>query len=257
MMGSPENELGRSDDETLHKVTLTQDFLMNKYITNEHLKCKISDCNGVNYSLLPLSYVSRKDSLDFCNILNKKLAFSLPAGYAFSLPTEAQWEYACRAGTNTALYNGKNLTAKEGECPNLDNIAWYLGNSGCDPESARQGCVYNVGEKYPNAWGLYDMLGVTWEWCYDRYMKYPKGDVVDPIQRGDVGYLTDPEQYSRRFNNENKWIMRGGCYISEAYKNRSACRNTSRDGGGYGDVCFRIALTPVHKASGYNEEYIL
>ena len=129
-------------------------------------------------------------------------------GRKFVLPTEAQWEYACRAGT-TGDYAG-----------NLDAMAWYNQNSG--------GTTHPVGQKQPNAWGLYDMHGNVWEWCRDWYGNYPGGSVTDP---------TGPPQGSLR-------VIRGGCWGFVAGYCRSAFRGRIDPGIRYVDLGFRLALAP-------------
>ena len=111
----------------------------------------------------------------FCDNLNIKLEEYLPDGYMISLPTEAQWEYACRAGTDTSLNNNTNLKS-ETVCSNLDKVGWYHYNS--------SGRTQPVGLKNPNNWGIYDMHGNVHEWCLDCYDRdtedYPHQDAVDP-----------------------------------------------------------------------------
>lgn len=119
----------------------------------------------------------------------------------YRLPTEAEWEYACRAGSSSAFHNG-GITVTE--CspvePNLKEIGWYCGNASSVPHAVRK--------KAPNAWGLYDMSGNVCEWCWDWYAGYPAGPVIDP---------TGPESNPLR-------VLRGGAWISRAADNRSARR---------------------------------
>ncbi len=123
----------------------------------------------------------------------------------FRLPTEAEWEYACRAGTTSATYG------------NLDDVAWYENNSGKE--------THPVGQKQPNAWGLYDMLGNVWEWCQDWYGGYPDGDVIDPV---------GPSSGSRR-------VIRGGSWYHFARDVRAARRILDAPGYRNNDLGFRLA----------------
>ncbi|MBN2490023.1 MAG: formylglycine-generating enzyme family protein [Planctomycetes bacterium] len=161
VMGSPDDEEGRSDDEGPQtRVTLTQPFYLGKY---EVTQAEWEAVMGANPSTFetggryPVEQVSWDDCQKFIERLNAK-----HAGRRFRLPTEAEWEYACRAGTTGARYGA------------LDVIAWYYDNSGRS--------THPVGRKRPNAWGLHDMLGNVHEWCADRYGdKLPGGSVTDPV----------------------------------------------------------------------------
>jgi formylglycine-generating enzyme required for sulfatase activity len=157
-------------------------------------------------------------------------------GFVWGLPTEAQWEYACRAGTKTALNNGKNLnlpTANESaqggsdtlEQHNLDEIAWYNLNS---KNSSGTATVRSVGLKKPNAWGLYDMLGNLYEWC-SNYETRTSAAVTDP---DDVAALS-----LRAF--------RGGACIYAARYARSASRSSGRVSGNATYYGCRLALLPT------------
>jgi eukaryotic-like serine/threonine-protein kinase len=117
------------------------------------------------------------------------------------LPSEAEWEYACRAGTTAALYSGQELTA-QGHCPNLGKLAWYDENS--------KGTTQPVGDKYPNRWGLYDMLGNVWEWCEDGWHGSYQGAPSD-------GAAWAAEASDR--------VCRGGSWASRARRCRCAYRN--------------------------------
>ena len=144
----------------------------------------------------------------------------IPNGYKFDLPTEAQWEYACRAGTTTSLNSGKNITSN-GSCYNLDEVGWYSNNS--------DGYTHEVGQKKPNAWGIYDMHGNVWEWCRDWYGDYPSASVTDP---------TGPNGGSNR-------VLRGGSWFSDARDCRSADRINYYPGSRSNELGFRLALVPV------------
>lgn len=170
MMGSPLGEPRRNayDDELPFQVTISKGFWLSQYlVTNAQwlkvmgsLPFLLTDEN----SDYPVTNVSWYQALDFCNKLNQLFEKEMPEGYKFSLPTEAQWEYACRAGTETVYHSGNSLS-------DLDRVAWHKENS--------SGHVHPVGQKEPNAWGLYDMHGNVAEWCFDTPNRYPSSPAVD------------------------------------------------------------------------------
>ena len=138
--------------------------------------------------------------------------------YKYTLPTEAQWEYACRAGTTTALNNGKNLlTSWLSTDVNLDEVAWYGGNSDYK--------VHEVGQKLPNAWGFYDMHGNVLEWCLDWY--------------GTLSYGTDPKGSS----SGSSRVLRGGGWDYYAGDCASSSRISNVPSGGYSGLGFRLVRT--------------
>ncbi len=118
----------------------------------------------------PIDKVNREQAILFCNKLNELFTDQLPPSYEFSLPTEMQWEYACRAGAKEDFYYGDDILK-------LSSMAWYADNS--------KGRTHSVGTKDPNAWGLYDMIGNVWEWCYDFAAPYPDTSATDWIGDGD------------------------------------------------------------------------
>jgi len=197
-MGSPANETGRYGNETQHQVTLTRGFWMLETEVTQAMWEKVMGNNPSDFKggKLPVDRVSWYDCQAYIKRLNELGA--APKGYRFSLPTESQWEYACRAGTATALNSGKDLTA-EGECPHLDELSWYSGNS--------EGKTHEAGQKRANAWGLYDMHGNVCEWCLDWHGMYPSGNVTDPI--GNSGAFR---------------VIRGGDWDYSARYSRSAYR---------------------------------
>jgi len=222
-MGSPEDELGRYDDETQHEVTLTQGYWLGKYeVTQAQYEAVMgTNPSGFKGDDLPVQKVSWNDATEFCTKLTaiEKAAGRLPEGYEYTLPTEAQWEYACRAGTTTSLNSGKNVTSTE--CPEMDEVGWYKCNS--DDKT------HLVGQKKPNAWGLYDMHGNVYEWCLDWYEDYADSAVTDP---------TGPETgYSR--------MIRGGGWNEDATFCRSAFRNYVIPTANDSYIGFRVALAPV------------
>ncbi|MBQ4328132.1 MAG: SUMF1/EgtB/PvdO family nonheme iron enzyme [Lentisphaeria bacterium] len=221
-MGSPAGELGRSNDEQQHQVTLTQDYWLGKFEVTQTQWQALMGNNPSNYKGddRPVEQVSWNDAKEFCNKLNTIYAGKLPAGYKFDLPTEAQWEYACRAGTTTALNNGKNLTDEKYNCENLAEVAWY------DYQN-KENQTHPIGQKRPNNWGLYDMHGNVWEWCRDWYGSY-NGDAVDPV---------GPSSGSFR-------VIRGGSWNYFARNCRSADRSYDSPGNRNNDLGFRLALVP-------------
>lgn len=178
---------------------------------------------------LPIYFVSWDDAIEFAQKLNERerAAGRLPAGYEYNLPTEAQWEYACRASTTTATYAGPNEPAV------LDKIAWYNANSATNyagrPVGTTRFGPRAVAQKAPNAWGLYDMHGNIWQWCRDWFGPYPGGSVVDP-----VGPATG-----------NGRVNRGGSFGSGPDRERSAYRaeNPQPEASAYRG--FRLVLGPV------------
>jgi len=184
LMGSPEDEEGRFDDETQHWVKLTEPFYMGVYPVTQgewelvmgenpsHFKPEIpegmmpvGEGDGPP-NMLPVENVSWED----CQVFLKKLAEleGMPEG-SFRLPTEAEWEYTCRAGATDGPY------AKRVSDDEFAEVAWFYDNS--------DNKTHPVGLKKPNNWGLYDMLGNVWEWCQDWYGEYPKDDDVKPTTK--------------------------------------------------------------------------
>ncbi|GHT09615.1 hypothetical protein FACS1894170_00400 [Planctomycetales bacterium] len=166
-MGSPESEADRSNKETRHQVTLTRGFWLGETaVTQEQWEAVMGDNPSIFHGAkLPVQRVSWDDCQKFISGLNR-LGVA-PSGFKFSLPTEAQWEYACRAGTTAAYCFGDAENQ-------LGDYAWYGANSG-------RTTTHTVGTKKANAWGLYDMHGNVFEWCSDWHGDYPTGNVTDPL----------------------------------------------------------------------------
>ncbi len=238
-MGSPKNELGRDDGEIRHKVTLTSGYWMGIFEVTQKQWSLLMGSNPSRYrgGTRPVVKVSYNfirgaakgagwpsgghdvDADSFLGKLRSKI------GLAFDLPTEAQWEYACRAGTTTALNSGKNLT-DDTKCPNMAEVGNYIDND--SDGKGGYGKYTKVGSYKPNAWGLYDMHGNVPEWCLDWYGDYPASSVTDP---------QGPESGSYR-------VVRGGGWGSNAQYCRSARRSSFDPSGRYGYFGFRVVLLP-------------
>ena len=202
---------GDSDERPVTAVALKEFWLAQTEVTQAQYRAVMGKSpSSFKGDLLPVENVSWDNAREFCAKLTQRerAAGRLPVGMAYTLPTEAQWEYACRAGS-TGDYAGR-----------LDDLGWYLSNSG--------GGTHPVAGKAPNAWGLYDMHGNVWEWCADWYGSLPGGQVQDP--RG-------PPSGSFR-------VGRGGGWLSVAGDCRSAFRGDSPDYR-FDGLGFRPALSSV------------
>ena len=221
VMGSPVGEMGRDGEETQHRVTLTKGFWMGKYeVTQEQWQAVMgnnpSKFNGKNLPVVQVSWNMITGGGGFLEKANNNAT----TGERFHLPTEAQWEYACRAGMQTSLNNGKDITTAEGACRNLIEVAWYNANS--------EGKSHPVGKKKANAWGLHDMHGNVIEWCMDWKGTYPTGAVTDP---------QGADSISAR-------VLRGGDWYGGAFNCRAAGRNVYWPKGANsigGSIGFRLA----------------
>jgi formylglycine-generating enzyme required for sulfatase activity len=234
MMGSPSSEMERGENELQHKVVLTKGFWMGKYeVTQEQwqqvMRNNPSRFQGVD---VPVNSVTWNDCQQFITKLNA--LFSARNIY-FALPTEAEWEYACRAGTTSRFYTGDSDS-------DLDRAGWYAGNSGgiIHPRTgwyagSSGGITHPVGRKQPNAWGLYDMHGNVREWCADWYAEYEPVAVRDP----------------RGMNSGNERVLRSGDFTFSPKNCRSSTRfragptNPGQQATGWGSgFGFRIVLHP-------------
>jgi formylglycine-generating enzyme required for sulfatase activity len=250
MMGSPATERWRSNDPVTGegpptKVTISKPFWLAKTETTraqfEALMGKTEDPwskqiteelkkAGAVLGKYPAVNVTWQQACDFCTKLTarERAAGRLPAGLVYSLPTEAQWEYACRAGTTTANYAADSDDVRE--------IAWYVKTTG-PFNRANMPRIQPVAGKRPNAWGLYDMLGNAREWVLDYIGPYPGGSITDP--RGPQR----PVQANLAFR-----VQRGGAWIDAKSKLRCAWRGWSDPAFGLhkgfqeGTVGFRVAV---------------
>ena len=218
MMGSPSNEPKRDSDERRHKVTLTKGFYMGATEVTQGQWKKIMSSNPSYFKgdNLPVEQVSWNDCQEFVRKLNRQ-----EVGNKYRLPTEAEWEYACRAGTTTPFFTGGCISTSQ---------ANYDGNypmPGCSKGKYRKKTI-EVASFSPNAWGFYDMHGNVWEWCQDWYEDYP------------ASHVTDPEGASSGSGR----VGRGGSWYSDARHCLSARRFGGAPDGGDGILGFRLARTP-------------
>ena len=205
LMGSPESEFGRSDDEgPTHLVELTQGFWLAEVPVTQRLWEAVAGSNPSQFKGAdrPVEQVSWSDCDGWIRRVN-----SMTGGLSLRLPTEAEWEYAARAGTTGSRYG------------DLDAIAWNGGNSG--------GKTHKVKSKKASMWGLHDMLGNVWEWCSDWYGEYSPGSITDPI---------GPSWGSSR-------VIRGGSWDDGAGYVRSAFRLSYAPGKRDCDLGFRPVLS--------------
>jgi len=229
LMGSPDGERGRDSDEgPQHQVTISSGFWMAKYPVTQ---LQYHQVMGENPSYLegprhPVEQVTWEDATEFCDKLTAQGRLQRrDVGKGVRLPTEAEWEYACRAGTTTRFYAGDSET-------DLASVAWYSVNGDM--------LTHPVGEKLPNSWGLHDMHGHIWEWCQDFYGDYPGHSVVDP---------EGPDTGQSRVLRGGSWAY--GCDYSRSAKRRSFEQCfipfTCRIDTGVGEAGFRVCMTPVRK----------
>ncbi|MEM9293232.1 MAG: formylglycine-generating enzyme family protein [Acidobacteriota bacterium] len=251
-MGSPDSEEGRLDRETLHLVTLTQGFWLADTPCTQELWEAVQREAGdfeedegeeaLNPSYFqspkrPVERIRWEECAAFCSRLS-----SLIPGLAVRLPTEAEWEHACRAGTAEATWIGDVEYLGRNNAPRLGLIAWYGGNSGVDwdledgidvswselQHEMRIAGSREVKGRPANPWGLYDMLGNVWEWCADWFGSYGEGHQINPA---------GPEEGSKR-------VIRGGAWVSSARYVRAAYRDSDRPDFRWSDLGFRLALGP-------------
>lgn len=219
------------NDETVY------DFGGQKKLLREFMNFNRNDIDKIMANEdenLPMYFVSWNDAMAFCRKFTsiEQKNGHLPKGYEYTLPTEAQWEFACRAGTSTATFDGP-LVLNGRTAAVLNDIAWYAGNNSVNYQGKKLGNSgagpRNAGEKKANAWGLQDMPGNIWEWCRDWYGTYPGGTVKDPA---------GPVNGTARVN-------RGGSWGSGAADERSANRakNPQPEKSAYRG--FRIALCAI------------
>ncbi len=201
MMGSPLEERGRSDNEwPVHEVSITKPFYMGMYEVTQAQWDAVMVKNPSYYHGRP-NHPVEKVTWRACQKFIKRLN-ALGQG-TFRLPTEAEWEYACRAGSETQFFFGDSLE-------NADKYMWWEGNN--EPQGTKK-----VGQKLPNPWGLYDMHGNVQEWCADRWaLPNERGSQIDPL---------GSSKGSSFFFLWTNRVFRGGGFRSGAYDCRASYRN--------------------------------
>ncbi len=235
-MGSPDSEDGRGRDELQHKVLLTKDFFIGIFeVTQEQWKAVVHS-NPSQFKNAgkpaPVENVSWTDCKDFIGKLNSR-----KDKYMFCLPTEAEWEYACRAGSTTRLNTGDSDS-------DMPATGWYCENSGVSyqggidlsphswvkDKSNKSAGTHAVGQKVPNAWGLYDMHGNVLEWCSDWYGEYSSETETNPAGAG----------------SGSDRVFRGGGWLDDTVGCRSANRNRGAPGGPGRHLGFRCQTTIIN-----------
>jgi len=220
-MGSHPSEVGHHlEEETLHMVIHSQGFWMGAYEVNQKQFLQLMGENPSTFQdeNMPAHKVDWHDALEFCEILTdqEKRDKRIPDNWKFNLPTEAQWEYACRADATTAYHFGNSVD-------DLARFCWFNDNSKGSPKP--------VGLKRPNDWGLYDIHGNVGEWCYDWYGKrYPPDRSVDPITE----------------KGSEKKVFRGGTYTDIPERCRSAHRHKIEPDTRNPWIGFRVVLTNLY-----------
>ena len=228
-MGSPQDENGRRDHETpVHSVMISQGFWMGRYEVTQAQYQAVMDADPSTFTERgrPVEYVSWIEANEFCS------AVSDLTGFDFALPSEAQWEYACRAGTSTRFYIGEAEDCAEDSCLpcTLAQYAWYCGNANDE--------THPVGEKLPNAFGLFDMSGNVWEWCADTYQPnyYDGSPGVDPVNTSE-GSLR---------------VFRGGSFLGAPKTLRSAERGGHQPTLRRNDIGFRVIVRQPVSVRGWH-----
>ena len=207
-----------------YPVTLTRDFWIGKHEVTQGEYAAVLGRNPSHFtgdSNRPVEKVTFFDATNYCAAitLRERAARRLPEGYEYRLPTEAEWEYACRAGS-TNLFSFGNATTNAG------TYAWTAENS--------DAATHPVGLKSPNAWGLYDTHGNVWEWCSDWFEPYPAAPLTDPVGPATSKYK----------------LFKGGGWNQDADYARASSRFMMSPSSGIHFVGFRIALGPVMPVPG-------
>ena len=242
LMGSPVDEAGRRDNEgPRHEVRIGAGFWLASTPCTQALWQAVMGGNPSRFQSpeRPVELVSFDDVQEFLARVDDHIP-----GLGLTLPSEAEWEYACRAGTETATYAGDLEILGDANAPVLDEIAWYAGNSGVGFElengfdlsshysnqhyADSPSGTHPVGEKRLNPWGLYDMLGNVWEWCADHFHDDYEGAPADG-----GAWLAEDSSAGR--------VLRGGSWLSGARLARAASRDAFVPGSRNDNFGFRCA----------------
>lgn len=237
MMGSPDTELERQGDEgPCHLVTIDYSFEMMTTEVTEAMWSQVMGSACDEDSTCPVWGHEQEEYENFIEALN-----SMDSEYFYRLPSEAEWEYACRAGSTTRFFWGDDALNNE-----TDLFAWYRG-SNYEEADGFPGFVQAVGQKRPNAWGLYDMCGNVWELCQDHYIRF-----FDDLPTDGSAYLENTYMYTcfvvagpEPPAPTNEHVVRGGCTWSEPFELRSANRDYYYGGIYTNSNCgLRLVRTP-------------
>lgn len=227
--GSPTNEYLHSVDEPQHPVTITRGFWIGRHEVTQAEYTQVIGANpSVNLGInLPVDSITWFDATNYCARLTEqqRIAGRLPPGFVYRLATEAEWEYACRAGTPSAFNVGAALITGQA---NFYGLQEYVSSIGPiqNPNSVPLNRPTPIETYPPNAWGIYDMHGNTWEWCRDWFGDYPTTSVSDPVGPATGTYRT----------------LRGGSWSNEGSSCRSAYRSGRFPDFGENNVGMRVVL---------------
>ena len=262
-MGSPDNEPYRHDDESWHPISITKPFYIGVYeVTQDEyqrvMKASPSsfapigkrklEVSGVETTRFPVEGVTWFDAIEFCNQLSKLDSFepyykmddvkkegesitaakvTIVGGYGYRLPTEAEWEYACRGGTQTPYHFGQS---SNGVLANTKGVVIAAGGYGGDIKGPNLGRPTRVGSYAANAWGLFDMHGNAGEWCWDFHAKNY--------------YAASPRNDPRGPDSGDQRAIRGGSWLTTEAFSRAACRFGQTPNEAKDFVGFRVARNP-------------
>ena len=201
-------------------ITITRDFWIGKYEVTQGEFTAVLGRNPSHFtgdSNRPVEKVTFLGANSYCSALTQRERESgrLPAGYEYRLPSEAEWEYACRAGSTNLFSFGDDASI-------ADQFAWTAGNS--------EATTHPVGLKRPNSWGIYDMHGNVWEWCSDWFEPYPAAPLTDPVGPASSKYK----------------LFKGGGWNQEVQFARASSRFMMSPSNGIHFVGFRVVLGPIH-----------